>query len=397
MKRLSIALAAIGISVGAFAALPAATDPTLVAVPQFPGGFFVGATGYYVQPTASSNDLAFGYFNNPGVTIGTAPSVLFNNSNYAKIDPSYDWGWGVNAGYIFPGTANDVNVSYFNLDTDDTDSVAFPGVSLGTAGTGAAVSPFILQNPNFALAPTLAGHVHSKAEYDINQVDVTAGQYIDVGCRLILHPMVGMRWAELDRKITTNAVQAFNSVSVTSSLSSVATTLPANLSTLSSSEESDFSGVGPIAGIDASYYVAYGFGFVAHADAGLLVGSIDTDNHLTTTHGTNNGQVAGINQYALVAEDSTWHEPSTNRMVPVTDMKLGANYTYLFNNATNSDLTLEAGWSFSHYYDSVDRTFAASIVPLDGSGQTAVNIDGLPSTTSGVGFQGPYVNLTFHA
>ena len=40
-------------------------------------------------------------------------------------------------------------------------------------------------------------------------------------------------------------------------------------------EESDFQGIGPLIGVDASYYVGMGFGIVGHFDSALLVGNID--------------------------------------------------------------------------------------------------------------------------
>lgn len=386
MKRLSIALAAIGLSVGAFAALPAATDPTLVAVPQFPGGSFIGGSGLYLEPAAAGNDLAYGFHN-----------------RYVKVDPGYSWGWSINGGYLYPGTANDVYISYFQLNTSDTASTAFaPVISSLFSLTGGAIgaTTFTLQNPNQGLAPTAISFAHANAEYGINQVELDAGQYIDVGCRLTLHPSVGLRWADVDRKLSTDATENFAAFSVASTDSAGAPNIVsfapgANL--YHTEEESDFSGIGPEIGIDSTYYVGYGFGFIARAEAALLIGTIDTENNFEST--INNAVVPGgnISLVPAVLAASDWSEPSTTRIVPVADLKLGANYTYLFNNALNSDLTLEAGWQVSEYRNSVDRTFATGAPAAGGSLGVIANVNGFPSTTSGVGFQGPYVNLTFHA
>jgi hypothetical protein len=407
MKRLSIALAAIGLSVGAFAALPAATDPTLVAVPQFPGGFFIGLTGYYLEPAAASNDLSYGYFQNQGLVAGlNGATVNVLSNSYAKVDPGYDWGWGINGGYLFPGTANDVYASYFYLNTSDTNSSQFAPIP--------GVITFTIQNANQDLAPTAISFSGGKAEYNINQVEVDAGQYMDVGCRLVLHPSVGLRWAQVDRTLTSDTYENFAPTFVSFSLppisstvagSTIAITTPGFSNYFHTKEESDFSGIGPEVGLDASYYVDYGFGFVAHAETGLLIGSVDTKSNfenvnpavplvVATTSGGVTTTAVSTFQFASL-NSSDWRERSTTRVVPVTDLKLGANYTYLFNNATNSDLTLEAGWQVSEYMDSVDRTFASAAPGLNGG--AIANIDGIPTTTSSVGFEGPYVNLTFHA
>jgi len=98
MKRLSLALAAIGLSTGALAAYPAATDPTVVSVPQLPGGFFIGATGAYLQPSDSNGDLDYASVDNFAVINGTTAAF---SSQVKNVEPGYDWGWGVNVGYIF--------------------------------------------------------------------------------------------------------------------------------------------------------------------------------------------------------------------------------------------------------------------------------------------------------
>ncbi len=56
MKRTLIALAALGISTGAFA-VPALNNNSQ--------GFFINVTGAYLQPSASGSDLAYGYSQTP--------------------------------------------------------------------------------------------------------------------------------------------------------------------------------------------------------------------------------------------------------------------------------------------------------------------------------------------
>lgn len=353
MKRLSIALAAIGLSAGAFAALPAATDPTVVNVPQLPGGFVVGVTGYYLQPSSTNGDLDY-------ASVNTGTTTPFS-SDLRSVDPSNSWGWGVNVGYIFPNTGNDVNLSYFHLSTSDTDS----------AGVASTVGYISSNGADFSeLSHTITGAA-SKAEYDLNQVDLTAGQFINVGCRLILHPNAGLRWAQLQRDIT--SVYVAPTTTATQVTGSQAVGIE---------EKSDFSGIGPVAGIDASYYIGMGFGAVGHFDTAVLVGRINSDTDVGIVAAAGSGTTATSSFTHLDADNIT-------RVVPVVDAKLGLDYTYVFNNAANSDLTLEAGWMFSNYSNSVDR--------LPGVAYTSSAGYAGARSTSDVGLNGPYASLVFHA
>ncbi len=401
MKRLTIALAAIGLTAaaGAYAALPAATDPTLVNVPQLPGGFVVGLSGYYLEASPSNGDLDFASANFNTTLNGNVNNTFF--SKLHNVDPGYDWGWGANIGYIFPNTGNDVNLSYFYLDTgDNRDSVFLPfnattGLFIGSI---TPVVNNVIFNPGFPGDDlgTPLNIASAEASYRINQVDLTAGQFINVGCRLRLHPNVGLRYADLERKI--NSFYAGSVVSVSTASGVATTTASNNQSQGFVNEDSDFSGIGPLAGIDASYYIGMGFGAVAHADAALLIGTIDseTDVFAQNTQFVSTTVLAPVlNQVS--AGIFNYRDDSIRRVVPVTDLKLGLDYTYLFNNAANSDLTLEIGWQASEYFNAVDRLATASVVPnsniltpVIGSSQA------LGSFTSSVGLDGPYATLTLH-
>jgi hypothetical protein len=162
-------------------------------------------------------------------------------------------------------------------------------------------------------------------------------------------------------------------------------------------EESDFSGIGPLAGIDASYYMGLGIGAVAHADAALLIGSIDVKSTILASNnssltvdnnGTTNASSVGVFNY---------ENDSTRRVVPVTDLKLGLDYTYMFNNAANSDLTFEMGWQASEYFNAIDRLATSSSVPILGDATGLLGSSQILSTsTSSLGIDGPYASLTLH-
>lgn len=307
MKRLSLIFTITIFSCSLYAALPAANDPTLINVPEYPGGFVLGVTGLYLQPTDSHRDLDFFELN--GVQ--------------KNVSPGFDWGYGFNLGYIFPQTGNDIAISYWHLDTDDRNVLNFIDQGQQEQVTG-------------------------KAEYDINQVDLTAGQAINVGCRLILHPVAGLRYADLERKL--GLLDTLINVS--------------NPPFFSENRDSDFSGIGPLAGLDATYYLTQGLGLIAHVDSALLAGDIDSKATILQSGGGLSGQVIADNNL---------------RMVTNVNAKLGADYTYMLNNAGNSYLTLTAGYQVSHYWNAVDKLFGI------GSGSRE---------TKDFGLNGPFASLT---
>lgn len=402
MKSLSLALAAMGLTAGAFAALPAATDPTIVNVPQLPGGFVMGGSGFYLQPSNTNGDLDYAAVNVNNATTVFGSATAFSSS-LQNVDPSYNWGWGVNVGYIFPNTGNDINLSYFQLNTSDTASVfnnslngSISSVDNNVNFENFANGSFVPSSPN-----TIADSATAKSEYNLNQVDLTAGQYINVGCRLSLHPFAGLRWAEVQRKL--NSAYSDDATGSTTIAGGFVTDV-LNQS-VAFAEKSDFQGVGPVAGIDANYYVGMGFGIVGHFDSALLIGDINASTNALTQGVAFNavdvseGFPAPLTFTAQGAAIASFTAGDIHRVVPVLDGKLGADYTYVFNNVANSDLTLEAGWMVSNYFNAVDRLQTNTDITLNSSTFPPVFVFSSTvtgRTTSDFAIQGPYVSLVAH-
>lgn len=328
MQRLLASIAGLGLTVSAFAAYPAASDPTEISIPQLTGGFFIGGTAYYLRPSVTADDLDFFF--------STSASGASTFSHVNTIDPGYTWGWGANIGYIFPNTGNDVNLSYFQIEPDDSGSAADSFVDGGIP---------------------IQDAIRATSEFDIKQVDLTLGQYIDVGCRLRLHPIAGGRYLDFDRTIKFHLV------------TDVIDPEDPFTQTVDLRRDGSFTGAGPLVGIDGSYYIGYGLGLVGHFDSALLLGDIDDDltilNTISDTPPTT----------------TTTAKVDSTRIVPVVDGKLGADYTFLFNNNANSGLTLEVGYQVDHYFRVIDRI---STDALDRHG------------TMDFALSGPYASLTLH-
>jgi hypothetical protein len=383
MKRISIALAALGISTSIFAALPAATDPTEISVPQLAGGFIVGATAYYLEPSNFHGDSDYALLSS-----GFSPTFF---SEIRHVDPEYDWGWGVNVGYEFPGTGNDINASYLHFDNDESDTIS-------------AVVPNSVTSdlfPIFFVSAIPSGMdsdaiLRGKVDYDFDRVDLTVGQYIDVGCRLKLHPNVGVQYADIDRKLTTTE----NGIVHSTGIGPIVPLIYQFPYLAEARDRSDFQGFGPQMGIDASYYVGAGFGVLAHFKGALLVGDVDDklDSFLTSP-GFPPPPVA---LPALGTLNFASKTDSTRRVVPNLDGSLAADYTYCLSNQcmdNQSNLTLEVGYRVIHYFNAIDNTrFGVTTISYPAP-NTIIIVPGTVTLhrTSDFALNGPYVSLTYHS
>jgi hypothetical protein len=363
VKRLSLALAAIGLSSAAFAAFPGASNPCLVDIPELAGRLVFGATGYYLQPSATNGDLDYASANQNTTT----PF----RSNLGDITPNYSWGWGANLGYIFPQTGNDINLSYMQINSglgSNLLAAVIPGTSINS------LNPIISLPAGYSLFQFI-NSAGSTVEYDIDQVDLTVGQYINVGCRVRVHPNVGLRYAQIQRKI----FQTFTGTDQFSTTISEAA---------GSNETSNYTGIGPLVGVDGSYYLGMGFGFVGHFDAAELIGNIQSNLNTTFIGPTATSSLFPTTQVFPITT------PTRDRLVPELDGKLGFDYTYLFNNAANSDLTLEVGWQASKDFNAIDRV-GATLVPNTIGGALASQTIGARRTDN-LSVEGPYATLTLH-
>ena len=250
IKRLSLALVALGLSTPAFAA---DCRSSTVLVPSQHGGFKVGIDALYLR--ANGSDL--GYATN--VTFPSNFSLGLEDNK--SVDPSYDWGFYAQVGYLFPCTGNDLTVGYTYLNTNDTDSI------LGTPGvtTGILISPLsVLAAENFVddANDGLFGAAQGKSEYTLNVVDLEAGQRFTTGA-YDLRMFAGLRYANMDTTLKTLA-QPFDEGQVNTLVSGV------------QDFHSQFRGVGPRIGVDARYCLSSGFGLDADLSTSLLVGRVDS-------------------------------------------------------------------------------------------------------------------------
>jgi len=324
IKRLSLALVALGLSAPVFADN---CSPFAVTVPNQQGGFTAAADALYLRPSAAN--LSYNaQIGNITLNPATIP-VTINNVN-----PSYNWGFDVMAGYRIPCTGNDITLAWTHLgETSDSDSVSR---AIGTTGF------------NF--------NASSNVQFKYNAVDLDVGQRVNFGDYFNFRLFTGLRWADLQQN-------SDNFYSVTRNTNGT------TLTSLGIDQESEFKGVGPQVGLEGRYCLGYGFGLDANATFSAVIGHVDA----TTDTAFRLNPVEG----APVAVNVNFDQEKKNRVVPALDTNLGVDYTYNFNNAYRSSLVVQAGWKVINYWDVT---------------HALINNVG-PNNASSVAFDGPYAGI----
>lgn len=329
VKRLSLALIALGLSAPVFA--DSCCPSFCVTVPNQQGGFTVGADVYGLHPTASNNTFV--------ATLGAitfVPPTLTIPVNFHEIDTKYHWAFDITAGYRFPCSGNDVTATWLHYG-ESSDS------------TNVLTHPFGISALNFDADGT--------AKFSLDSVDLDIGQRVNFGDHFNFRMFAGVRWADLEQK--KEAVYTLSAPTVT----------PVSIVDVLD-QRSEFKGVGPQVGFDGRYCVGYGFGIDTTIVGSLLVGHTDrsADNIFSV--------VAPLGPIFSVATPLTGDSDSQGRVVPALDVSLGVDYTYNFNNCARSSLVVQAGYKVVNYWN------ASSLIISNG-------VNG----STDIGFHGPYLGL----
>lgn len=265
-------------------------------------------------------------------------SQLFYTRTYSdgaftdhSVEPDYSPAFGLGIGYAFKNSGNDMRLNWTHLNSSDDANVN----ASGSFGVGTPLD-------------ATSGNV--KFKYDA--VDLDFGQYLNIGTRLQTRWFAGARFAQ----ITQDQTSTFAIVT--------GTTPPSNVQQATSK----FTGIGPRLGVDGNYYLGNNMGFVTQLAASLLVGNTESNTVVTNSYSIDN--------------------PSQSRVVPALDGKLGFDYSKAIHNGGR--FTLEAGYQISEYFNALDRT-SNSTPPI------LLSSPYVPSgtTSSNVGFQGPYLSVKY--
>ena len=142
--------------------------------------------------------------------------------------------------------------------------------------------------------------------------------------------------------------------------------------------KSQFTGVGPLFGVDGLYRLPHHLGVTGALSASALIGSLDP----STTYISTTPQVSN-NHQSITPRNTT-------QVVPGLQGKLGLNYEYLLNNG--SVWTLEAGYEYANYFNAIVAYNPVSVVGETNIGTIA--LQSLGKTVSNFAVNGPFVNLS---
>lgn len=331
MKKISFGLttALLLASPQIFAATPTKSLPFEVTVPSLEPGVEFNIEGLYLRPTNSDIDYA---------TVNPA-NTNTNSLSYGvkTIHPTYNFGFKLGIGYIFPESGNDLHLNWTHFSNSTSNS--------SSAAAGEVIEP------NYGLGSYGSfNQAYGKLQNRYDAIDADAGQFMDVGTRLRLRFFGGLRYAEINSDITSSVTNG-NAVNY-------------QVNNSTNRNNSRFIGLGPRLGIDGVYHLNHNFGITWGFAGSTLAGKIKSNENVidTTANGT-----------STVTSTST---NNVNRLVPNLDAKIGLDYS------VDSAVTVEGGYKFSQYFGAVDRFNFVGVPAL-----------GINRVTSNIGFNGPYLSL----
>lgn len=390
MKKLITALMGTGLllSCNAFAYSSECgnTGYTNLSSPKLCGGFYLGLTGQYFQPSGTNSDLNSVNFNFADFGLNVY------RSEARRFDHDYQWEYEVFVGYDIGCTANNIELAYQHLNNTDNlhndlvdgpfsySEYFFANVNIPAQFIDSATTPFFLTGLDS----------NTSLEYTFDKVDLTVGHHFhDVCGGFKLHPSIGVRYAKVDHHYRNNLEANL----------SYPTFAPADVLfpySVNNGVDSKFNGAGPVFGLDARYGCFGGFGLVGHFDYSVLAGRVNSSSYYTFNISDPD---EFLDASPILSAVERFETPKTNRLVANYTTKLGVDYSYCFCN--KSSLSFELGYQASKYFDAIDliRGNIAQAVPnvVAGSVQGfAVEPQYIIHTdTNNFDFRGPYLNVTF--
>ena len=343
-KQVTLGLIALGLASGSALAgnpardipMPTAT-PVLVTVPEQDGSWSLGMEALYWQPTNSDFQYALTRNQQTG---GNATRDIFDTK---EVENHYGWGFRLDGTYHIPVQGKDVEASWVHFDERQVSETS----TAYRTGNGLANSvnlPWDYLTPGMLPVGSDSAQqefdsIHAKSEYDYDHLDLMFGQKLKVGNRVMLRPFAGVRWADIEAKNTVSAI--FN---------------PDSGDDISQNWRfnTDFEGIGPRVGMDGDVDLGYGFGVSIRAGFSLLVGQEENDHLVRQNNATEN------------SVDTLKHNVSdTIRVVPETDIKMGVNYTYVFNQTLSA--LVEVGYEVNNYFDALDKSVLGTFDSVNSS------------------------------
>lgn len=366
MKTLRSGLSALGLaffSLSSYAdlvPLPPLPFPSLenssVTVPSFPGGADFTIEGVYLE-TVDSN-LSY-----QTLRTSSNPLTPFLLGSQASIGEEFNYGFLLGTGYTFPDSGNDIHLNWLHLET------------------GILSGPRVSSQSTIA-ANTLSTLLIGESSLGFDVANLQFGQTIDFGSHLISNIYTGVRYVNFGRDFTETARGEVMLIDDA--------TLVFLTSTDKEQTESTYQGIGPVAGISASYSLFNGFHLTGEFASALLIGQTTARGNEIFTF--TNSEADDASEFAQGATSAS----KLTKVVPALDAKLGIDYAMTLNSGFG--LILAGGYQVDHYFKALNR------VGVDAADVILANIPNgfvaftpvtpLIRRTSDISFHGPYVSLT---
>ncbi|MCS5711177.1 Lpg1974 family pore-forming outer membrane protein [Candidatus Berkiella aquae] len=325
-------------------------SPSLVTIPTLTKAYEISASALWLQPSSSSLDYG----------IHTRPLPIENPHWVIRsINHNYKLGFDVGLGFIFPQSANNMELTWAHLSQSKSsaDSDSSPDF----------MGPFFQIGPDANTIHSVEGH--SKFKYDVINFEI--GQFVNFGCRMQSRFFTGISGTSIQQNLT--SIFAGDSVDPRFSLKT--------------DNISKFTGVGPRFGISNLYHFTPSIGLVAEiagsAYLGRMRSSLESVGTATVL------AAAGIN-----ANPQSINTDNATRLVPAADGKLGLNYHLEFDKETL--FKLEAGYKFAAYFNAIREVYPSTLAEVGGI-ITPIQTGGIFVGTMGqsqsnFAVNGPYLN-----
>ena len=264
-----------------------------------------------------------------------------------SLNPKFQPGFGVGARYAIPASGKDIQTNWDHLLTGDSQYVAVNDLSTQWISpfnqTGPSTSELINETGVFYLKEAAA-----KVGFDYDQVNLDAGQSVNIGPNMQFRLFAGLTWVRLREQLITTF---YNNTSVRP-IPPATAHRDDSLEYISFNNTSTYSGLGPRLGISGASNLTHGFNFVSQFSGAILGGWMRPAQY----------------SFEAVFDDTVNREKISSRgvsqVVWTGDARLGLGYSRLVGNG--SILRIESGYRAAVFINPF-ATYETStnVLPLD--------------------------------
>lgn len=339
-------------SIGVYAGDAMSDSMILAPTPGFGGSI----AGLYLQPNA--NNLTYAIY--------TTPLPLPAPNWYQQtINPDYAGAFALGLHYNFADLANKVKLDWLHLNTSDSASFAVtdPNTSVGPPFYFGPAEQFILNTT-----------ANSTVKFNIDNVNLVFGHSVQIIDNIQLEPFWGVSAVYLKEDITNNYT---------------GTDPFFGPYTHSVYTDSKFTGFGPRLGLDVNYFSSNNFGVNAGLASSLFVGRLASSTDFTSW----TAFASDVILTNTTPANTTLSNKRQTVVVPEIDGKLGLFYTTALNDT--SILTIQVGYMFQDYINSIYQVLPSTLVPTAWEGGTVAIINQV-FNQSDLSMNGPYIKLVLN-